>query len=162
MKVIDFYSVFNEFSNKLEDADNFNIIDVKPQYDSVFVYLTVKDCYDNNLSKDFYDMAEQFLVSHYKWSNLLSSIDKGYLIDFNVVNFVDQVNKDFYDYYVLSDNFVSVCNGFNSQLNNIVDDYDMGFAVSDDIRVNVVVDEKPFYKQGFVLEKISEYYCVQK
>lgn len=160
MKVLNIDEVVKVFDETITEPEGFNVDGVKNIDGCVIVYLTVKDCYDSTLSDGMFKMATNFLYSHKDWGMLVNAVGKGYLIQSHFDRFVNSANRDFYNYYVVSDGFDNIRKDLSEQLNNVIDDFGCVFSLSDDISVKLAVNNKPFYREGFVLERLCEYTIV--
>lgn len=157
MEVYDLNKVVNNFNNLIKPPEDYKISNVEGDYGFVVVHLSVKDCYDHSLSPDMLSLAKNFLYSHNGWINLINSFKRGVLIESNVNRFINNVNEDFYENIVLSENFNNVRNGLNKQLETVVDNLDIEKDFVSDVDLKLVVKKDNFYKTGYVLERIAEY-----
>lgn len=121
MKVLNMDEVVDVFNKKIVEPRDFKVKGVDHIADNVIVYLNIKDCYDNSLSGDMVNFANDFLYSCNEWKSLINTMSKGYLIQSNFNSFVNNVNNSFYNYYVVSGEFKKVRADLSSQLNNVLE-----------------------------------------
>lgn len=157
MKVLNIDEVVDVFNKKITEPQDLKVKGIDHIEDNVIVYLNIKDCYDNGLSDGIVNLANDFLYSHNEWKSLINTMNKGYLIQSNFNNFIKSVNEGFYNYYVVSGEFEKVRDDLSNQLNSVIDDCGCVFSLSDNIDVKLAIEDRPFYKEGFVLEKLYEY-----
>lgn len=157
MEVCDFDNVVNNFNSLIKPPEDYKISNVEGDYGFVVVHLSVKDCYDHSLSSDMLSLAKDFLYSHSGWVNLINSFKRGILIESNVNKFINNVNEDFYENIVLSENFNNIRNGLNKQLETVINKLDVEKYLFDDVDLKLVFKKGNFYKTGYVLERIAEY-----
>ena len=157
MKVLNMDEVVEVFNENIVEPRDFEVKGINHIEDNVIVYLNIKDCYDEQLSDGMVNFANDFLYSRNEWKSLIDTMKKGYLIQSNFNNFIKSVNEGFYNCYVVSGEFEKVRKDLSNQLNNVIDDCGCVFSLSDNIDVKLAIEDRPFYKDGFVLEKLYEY-----
>lgn len=157
MKVLNIDEVVDVFNEKITEPQDLKVKGIDHIEDNVIVYLKIKDCYNNSLSDDMVNLVNNFLYSRNEWKSLINTMKKGYLIQSNFNNFIKSVNEGFYNYYIISGEFKKIREDLSNQLNSVIDDCGCVFSLSDNIDVKLAIEDRPFYKEGFVLEKLYEY-----